>query len=569
MSSSESRVTFELDEPSAELNVIDGRFHVIGRGIGTSSFVLGPGVYKARASAAGASVEAFFAVTGEGAPVTVQLPAIPFRSALPLARTATSREYHQHAVSVAGQQPPRDVGLGTGAALLLSVRDPGSTCFEQQGAAEAIKSRYRRSFAGFSLRGARRAEPLPLMSVGKLEPDSGYLVAHLQLEPGYYVLTYEAFQGAAVDMPVFARAGLQTQLFFYLDVPGDLAQPGVADVRDRAVLFAPLQRRFHPQDPALRQSEIARRAYSARRFVLAKSLLEGFLDTHRAAPMLGMFAGQLALQAPNGVDRDGTRGLLEATLTALEAQLGAAFPDLVAMRLALDPNARGSVEQPPLLRASWQLLQHAGERVELAPALSEQLSRTINVGTWLSWKPAAESGVALSSSNEHAAPDVFLTGLKSALPSDLVRGLSAWIKPDALLLQLRRGSDDLGEARDKVTEFLQRYGRGAPGTAQRPDPLLALIQDVIKSPWWEAAFRWLDEHGADSPLLANLTGLQATLLASLKLARDRFGKHKSFELEDLQALVSGLHVSHEVIERSLTDLVELIVRSELVDAIPP
>jgi hypothetical protein len=560
MSSSESQVSIELDEPIAELKVIDGRYHVIERGVGASQFVLGPGVYKARAAAAGDSVEALFAVTGDGAKVTVRLPPVRFRSALPLDRTSTSHEYHQHALSVVSRQPPRAVGLGAGATLLVSVRDPSSTCFEQRHAPAEARQNYRRSFAGLALNGEALKQPLDLLQVADFDPDLGYLVAHLALAPGSYTLTYEGSGGAPVAMPVLARANFQTQLFFHLDASADLARPGLVDVRDRAVLLAPLSRPFDPLDPVLRQTEIARGAYSQRRFALAKALLEEFVSKHTAAPVLGLLAAQLALHAPNGVDRDQTRPLLNETLDQLTRLLGATFPDVVALRLALHPDSSPEpATEPPLLRASWQILERHREGGQVAPELSELLSRAATVGTWLCWRPApaltSNTLQALLQSDTDTHDAVFLDGTRHPAPLELLSSAHT----SSALFDLGRTVKGLQRGAKELSTWFDIPPAGP--AAREPELLLALIQQVTKAPWWHAAFEWLEQHGEDSALAGSLSGLQATLLASLKLASDRAAHGLAFDAEDLEVLLRGLQVSSDVLWRSLSQLQALILQT--------
>ncbi|MFT3924544.1 MAG: hypothetical protein QM778_18540 [Myxococcales bacterium] len=544
-----SSVTIDPGESLAEVRVIDARFHVVERAVGRCTFALSPGVYKVRAILAGQSVESRFVVKGDGKDVTVGVPGVEFRSAVPLRGTSTSHEYHQAAVAAATQTQARDVGLGTGGTLLVSVRDPGSANFTQRGASKEIQGRYRRAFQSFSLQRATEETVVPLVSVARFDPDMGYLTCHLALEPGWYALIAELPGEAPVAIPVLVEAAHETQIFFEIQVDPKIEHASTVDLRDRALVITRPGMPFQADARDLRATEIARRAYSRRRTGLAENLLQEFLRFHLNAPMLGLLAAHLALHPPDQAPADeedvGPRIsvnplLLREAVLRLTAQLGAEFPDVAALHAKLEPwSSPITVTRPPLLRSSWHILQHAGERVVIAPELRDLLSRTTTVGTWLAWKPArqlSETQQAAWTLARHAAIAIgnrWLTGAKA-----------------------RRDNDELATF---VGGFLAQLSAGP--TEEKQDPaqaLLTLFRGIAESPWWDRGLAWIQEHG-DSELAPHLTGLQATLLAAVQLAHQRIQANQPFELEDMQAMVASLQLSYEVLEHSLADLRDMLL----------
>ena len=99
--------------------------------------------------------------------------------------------------------------------------------------------------------------------------------------------------------------------------------------------------------------------------------------------MLGLMSAHALLQ------RKRSSRLLSQVTANLERILGL-IPDVIALKLAVDPNATvPTVEFPPMLQWSWQLLlQRSVERPHLIrrQSLAEQVgSHVYGRGVWMSW----------------------------------------------------------------------------------------------------------------------------------------------------------------------------------------
>ena len=387
MSSSNPNVRVRISDGQGELEIVDSRFNVIAEGFGeVTSNPLLPGIYKARARAGDARDEQIFAVTKDSRQVEVTFPALKFASPIPLDGTSTTHEYHQGPVGKSLYNPPIDIGAGTGAAILICLRDP----WTKFGSSSQPIADYSRAFDGFRLRDSDGS--ILADFDGRLLPNSwGIVVASFSVEPGTYIFSYKGAQDETRSVPVHAVRDWQTQMFVSVSVRArSTSDLGLPDLSDRAVLMTRLGEQFYANERHVRLTEIARVALAGGTQGISESDLAELLHGKFENPVLGLFAAHLLLR------RDRPLKQLRAVLQNIAKLLGDDFPDVVALRCEVNRRGRNfgptvSVKEPPLLRASWDLLATNAEGI--APgSFAARVAQVLSPGgIWTDWR--ADDGI--------------------------------------------------------------------------------------------------------------------------------------------------------------------------------
>src|SRR4051812_31636424 len=124
-STATSPLTVQTGDSQSEILVLDGKGRLLTRSVGPEcTFQLEPGIYRVKVLTGTASQEKPVVLTADR---TLQFGPIDFASAVPLAGTSTSHEYHV----LAADQQSRNVHVhaGIGSSLFFLVRNwtaPGS-----------------------------------------------------------------------------------------------------------------------------------------------------------------------------------------------------------------------------------------------------------------------------------------------------------------------------------------------------------------------------------------------------------------------------------------------------------
>ena len=566
MSNSKTTVTVRIEDQQGELEIIDGRFRVVDRGFGTIQTALPPGIYKARARAGDARNEELFEVEPGATPFEVSLGSLLFASPVPLQDTSTSHEYHQHALAYSTSASPLDAGLGEGATLLLSVRDPSNACFMQQSASPEVQAAYMRSFQRFSLQIPGGEMLIDLSDKAQLKPDEGYTVLNLKLAPGPYILIHEAEDESRTAMPIVAAPGWQTQVFIHVDLPRGLEALGHPNLADRAVMMAPVGQPFQPDDRYFRLTEIARFALMEGRPIIKGDALNQLLLEKFSNPIFGLFAAHLLLlkETPD-------RSLLGIVVDNLAAMLGDQFPDVAALRLKIDeidgvsPDLHSdSISFAPLLRSSWNFMAEYPELISKVPLFRQIAGSIIFNGAWLAWQPAQGANAFLSDVlSMHAGTD---DG-----KAELAYRMFAATMIKAFADKLDEKDKQVIAAGPMPATAGEMLAVASLKTRALDDDssTLAIMIEVAKHLPWDVIFKRIKSEVSELGLMKHLTTLQRNLLPTLQLISNQIAAGEDLTIEDLKQLSKGLNIPLSVLREGLEDLVKKVLYSGIGVATEP
>lgn len=531
MSNSRISVTINIDGGQGELEIIDGAFRTIERGFGTLKTTLNPGIYKTRALVGEIQHEELFSVEPNANNVNIEIKAgqLKFASPVPLEGTSTSHEYHQGAMVRATSLEPRDVNLGHGCALLLFVRDPSEDNLKQlKSSSPEIQKNYRHSFVGYRLLDSEGKLLLNFDEISEYDPAWGYAISNIELAPGYYVLNYEPLNGKHVAMPIQLVQSWQTQISILVNFPKGLETSGQPNLPDRAIMMTPMGVRFDPYNQLHRLTEIARYAFMDRRSIITSELINELPKIKLDNPVLELlYAHQLLMEKQPDL------GLLKILVDRLAQMLGASFPDVLALRLALDylngikPEIINEPLFPPLLRASWRILAHYPELFPSDSLLCKAAAHLVSRGVWFAWKPIASRTVQNLAS--------ILAGV-GALPStNALLDLAQQLPLEAIANHLKA----------KVTTRNLQDDVSIAHSA-----IVMLAQNIP----WKTLFSRISIGLRERDLMAELTNLQKSLLPTLQLIHEQLKDGGDFSIEEFKQLLAGLHVPLPVLYESLMDL---------------
>lgn len=539
MSPSKSKVTVSVQNGQGEVEIVDGAFRVVGGGAGSASSELLPGIYKARTRVGGERLEQLFEVPSDGKPFALTIPAVRFPSAIPLDGTTTSHEYHQKAVVDASAEPADDIGIGAGAKMFVIIRDPSTANFQNK--SPAAQNRYERSFDGFKLYDSGH-RLLADFDVGVTrDVGNGYALLNVHATPAPYVLTYERPYEPSVAVPIILTPGWQTQLFINVDVPADFSAPGRPMLRDRSVMMARMGEQFFPADRFMRLTEIARQGLEYGRSAVGEDSIRQLLNQKFSNPILGLLVAHVLL-LDEKVDLD----LLRIVAANLTGMLGARFPDVVALEVALAVRSGGPVREvtdlafPPLLRASWSLLRAHAEVWDKA-FLRRIAEEVVANGIWMSWRPSLGTWSPPWTS-EGGPSDNF----------DLLQHWPAAFNLSAEASAGEGGGGGGGEAeferdKDAKTKSQKHSVRRKPQSELALEALAKLTTAVD----WEALTKYPLKKAA---LARSLSELQRGLLPTILMFGQQLDAKDEVTTDDVLNLAAGYGVPMRVLAESLDDL---------------
>ena len=396
--------------PATQISISDARFHEVGLEDNAGQVVvpLQPGMYKVTFREGDAVDEKMAVVLpGSGPVIVTQSSDIHFRSAVPIADTSTSHEWHQaHARQLSSG--PRDVSSGAGAGLLLFVRDIGEAVVEERRApAEGLPGDLQRRL--------ELAEPVPrrwlkLSELGEFDPTVGLslhdegakqlrdvpLITSLarvgglrtDFAPGTYRLRLDIGRSQELEMPIVCVHGWRLNVFLLCREYGR-ERLRRADFDSASMSLSRTEEAFDPDAPGLRQTELALQALAQSQRLRGRAL-DAILRAKFDDPMLGLYGGHLLFLAP-----EPDHELIDTVIRNTGNLLGLDHPDVDALRVRralVDrelPSPRPRFRRPPMLAAGWDAVV-AGSRLdpELVPAgsLSDRVAdRIARRGPWLVW----------------------------------------------------------------------------------------------------------------------------------------------------------------------------------------
>lgn len=359
------------EDPTTEIFLVDAALGPRASGVGELEWWGAPGLYKVRFRAGATQVDQLVELTSGPEPLDLPFTHVHFASPVPLEGTSTSHEYHQGgAIQLSGAT---DATLGTGARLLVLVRDYDPVPDDGQSIA-----------AGLTLHDGD-GRLLYTFADGREERGARWAGAHLEVDPGVYRLRMTMDARRVLEQSVVACAGWGTQVYLArADEPG-VPRP-VPDLAGAAVLMARAGTVFDPRSAPLRWTEMLRRALEHGR--PAVPTWGPRLDAIRAAmgenPMLGLLAAHVLLGGG-----DSSRALAGEIVDGLDPAL-ADHPDVAAVRLALRPDSPvRPFDAPPMLRSSWEVVLAASARdprLMGEDSLSARAApRVVPSGAWLVW----------------------------------------------------------------------------------------------------------------------------------------------------------------------------------------
>ena len=385
-------VDLSCDFPGAEVILIDGQQRLVMRAMQRVQTTVPPGVYTVRVSIGESLRDQSIIVRPDQAFVLTLAPP-PVASAIPLEGSARSHEYHQAAVRNVGAQP-----------MLHPDADASIFVLLREWTAEGVGQRSTGPLASELLLWSADGGDLFTFNtdVADASATDRATAQGVQVRAGFYRLVSRC-GSALIEMAVHAVKGWQTQIYLL----SQAAVGGLAPDFGRAsVVWARPGMGFDPNREDLRVLESVRSAAESGRQLLTDKGLTDALYQKFDNPMLGLISAH-ALRQRNKIDR----GLLATVTANLEGMLGP-IPDVLSLKLALDPNAAiPPVEYPPMLRWSWELLlQRSVERPDVIRrySLAEQVGGfVIDRGVWLSWvgdpqKARFNPGAAANTANEAA-----------------------------------------------------------------------------------------------------------------------------------------------------------------------
>ncbi|HVG23909.1 MAG TPA: caspase family protein [Thermoanaerobaculia bacterium] len=349
------KLTVTAADAATELYVIDGKFDLLSRGIGTAVFDVAPGIYKIKARAGIQQEERVVVVSDE---TFVTFGPLVFASPVPLGDTVgTTAELIATAQTLVAQ--PTIDGSGSSS---IAVMVTGS------------------------------ARELRLLRADQLIATFDRAL-HVKLDPGGYILSSTLRDGRRVEQSLVTCAGWQTRVF-------------IADTPDTtAILMRREGTPFDPDDADARLEEIARQALVHGRKVLSEEFLQR-LAAPDVAPMLGIMGMHLLIREAkrNKLAREERRETKEvnhiADVQRIIAHLRAAIgrhPDVEAIAIGAGVAEGYEFTAPPMLTLSWRLLLKATtQRPELLPreSFADRIAmRLWGENAWLQWlDPATDRG---------------------------------------------------------------------------------------------------------------------------------------------------------------------------------
>jgi hypothetical protein len=367
MSSSTSWLRIRAGDTAAQIKVLDSSANVVAKGVHRLDEQLQDGFYKIRVRVGSETEERLVALDASLPEQSFARPDIP--TPIPFEGSTYSHEYHQDMVREAWDTPT-DAG-GQGAHLLLSAREwsPAQNLGHPDPAgalALIFPDGKSLPFAHF----ARVRTAADACAIGRVK-----------VNPGLYCVELKLPDGTRLRRALYASANWTTQLYMlFRDQDGQR----VPDLAGGSVTIA--------GEPAIasdesRLTELAVDALVQHREIMGDDM-RAMLASKFFRPLLGILCGHLLLRDP------GQKDLLGIVVDNLLNLLGPEHPDVASLCTKVEGKVP-SVSEPPMLRASWDLLIEASAgRPDLilpdSPA-AKVAPYVVPSAAWLVWQPPADA----------------------------------------------------------------------------------------------------------------------------------------------------------------------------------
>jgi hypothetical protein len=379
------RLSVSTADPATEIFVLDADFRLEKRGIGRLDAEFPPGLYAVRARSGPETREEVVLLPRDATgPVAVSFEPIRFGTPAPLFYTGTTHEYHIHFAGTASSEV--HVKAGSGSWLFFFARE-----WRSQGSPPLDQPK-RSPLRGLTLRTLDGQVIADLDASGEKQLDEAdpSAACSIELDPGVYRLVLEAGPGQTLEQSIVASPDWQTQVFFFQRDYADDLEWRRADLVGASILMANGPG-FHANQEDQRLAEMARLAIRDGRRVLSEDL-QLMLHGKFSDPMLGIYGAHLLLR-----EREINEDLYLIVVNHLRGMLGD-HPDVEALGLRLDGSTSRSIEAPPMLRQSWQLILNASvTRPDIVPAaslLADIAPRVWGEGPWLIWIERSDAEMA-------------------------------------------------------------------------------------------------------------------------------------------------------------------------------
>jgi len=426
---SSSKVVVTVDDRATGITLVDWQLHEVASGFGSLEVTLAPGVYCARSRVGAESVQQVFIVE-EGQPRTVTLSTVSFASPLPLAHTSTSHEYQQSAVQEV-LNGITNLAAGSGAQIAVFVRDP----MNQEHLSVSGGPQYQDALRGFTIRSLVDGTVVLDGSRFLMNAGGGWAGVRATVNPGAYVLTSRV-GGRERHQAVYAVAGRRTDVFIVFDSVAGSSGEIRPRLDDLSISMPRDSQVFAPQNPVLRQLEVARNAFRRGRRLLPADAIDAFLQNADADLMLTLYAAHLArFDTTHGAPR------LQQALETLVKEMQN-LPDVQA--LTWDGKSAPTIEWPPMLWSAWMLAVNGSVEDDPSGAIVPKsfadgvAADAVASGPWLAWdgadwNPGADAthpgiGVRVLSTAARAVRDAADSGFDLAAVGDTLDSVAPSVR---------------------------------------------------------------------------------------------------------------------------------------------
>lgn len=357
----------------SEVFLVDGGMRRIASGVGTLTAAVSPGIYKIRTRKGGEQMDRLIEVTGNESMQYERAPSIPLTSAAPIFGSSNSHEFQANPAHQLSLRVHRQYGIGS--RLFVYLRDP------------EVSSNRDWPLIGPSVSiHDLDGNPICDLDAGEISPNSGFGGLNVELNPGTWRLRVETGPLGSYEIFVTTVDGWQTQVFMVMD---EFRHAGKTvrrpSLREAVVMMAKLSDGFNPHGDDERLVSLAKSALAYNRPLMAEDTMNRLVYKKFSDPLFGIYALGLLLLEKKSYSYDTTE-----ILRNLERLLGGDHPDLMALKLAFDPEASvvaGPFNRPPLLYQSWQqMLRYSRDNNRAIPGnglLSQLAEDFVIVRPWL------------------------------------------------------------------------------------------------------------------------------------------------------------------------------------------
>jgi hypothetical protein len=393
----------ETEDPESEIFLVDGKFRLRAKGLGTLRESMSPGLYKVKVHTGSRIRERYVmlkpgneTLVGKTSDVTLSRSAeevvmhfapIPFTTAVPL--NGVSWQCPEHTTAAIRHSTQVHVSMGQGSQLFVFNRS-----WTQEEASPGERQREVGPPVKITLHDHEGDLLVDLFEEGAVDAEAKdpWMACNIELNPGFYRLRVRTGAGPELEGMLVAAKGWQTQVFMCQvrkrGAKAAALSPGTGSVHLRRID----ERGFNPYRPGMRVTELARIGLANERAVLSPALLHQLREMELRNPMLGLYGAYLLL-LDNKPDLELVRGLVHS----LRGQLGS-HPDVeaLALRAGLEPIEPEIFQWPPMLMRSWSIIVNETiGRPNLVPqySLASMVAdRLWGNGPWTMWKaPSALS----------------------------------------------------------------------------------------------------------------------------------------------------------------------------------